>query len=187
MNKLNNNDSLEKANVSSLTLARIAKKSIKELFIGSFTHSVDSKGRVIIPSQFRNVLGEEFAIAPTTDLSSIAIHTESSYMHIYEDLQSLDDSDPDIYEYKEIFFQLSSTNQQADSQGRILIPAQIRKMLLNNSKEIKFIGMGEYISIKPLDESEERLESYIKNRKHNYDLFRKAKAEQENKREVNNG
>ena len=42
-------------------------------FIGSFNHSLDSKGRLVIPQGFREKLGETFCVAPSFDFQSIAI------------------------------------------------------------------------------------------------------------------
>ena len=43
-------------------------------FIGSYSHSLDSKGRLVIPQGFRDKLGETFCIAPSFDFRSIAIY-----------------------------------------------------------------------------------------------------------------
>ena len=42
-------------------------------FIGSFNHSLDNKGRLVIPQSFRDKLGETFCIAPSFDFQSVAI------------------------------------------------------------------------------------------------------------------
>ena len=36
-------------------------------FVGSYTHGIDSKGRLIVPAGFREALGQQFAVCPTPD------------------------------------------------------------------------------------------------------------------------
>ena len=43
-------------------------------FIGSFNHSLDTKGRLVIPQNFRDKLGEKFCVAPSYDFKSIAVY-----------------------------------------------------------------------------------------------------------------
>ena len=43
-------------------------------FIGSFSHSLDAKGRMVVPLAFRETLGETFCIAPSFDFKSIALY-----------------------------------------------------------------------------------------------------------------
>ena len=61
-------------------------------FIGSFNHSLDSKGRLVIPQTFREKLGETFCIAPSFDFKSIAIYPTEMWEkrnETYERLGSL--------------------------------------------------------------------------------------------------
>ena len=51
-----------------------AEKQKPRRFIGSFCHSLDSKGRLVIPQGFRDKLGETFCVAPSFDFRSIAIY-----------------------------------------------------------------------------------------------------------------
>ena len=43
-------------------------------FIGSFCHSLDAKGRLVIPQNFREKLGDRFCVAPSYDFKSIAVY-----------------------------------------------------------------------------------------------------------------
>ena len=37
------------------------------MFIGEYNHTIDAKGRLIIPSRFREVLGDEFVVTKGMD------------------------------------------------------------------------------------------------------------------------
>ena len=37
------------------------------MFMGEYSHSIDAKGRLIIPSKFREQLGEEFVLMKGLD------------------------------------------------------------------------------------------------------------------------
>lgn len=158
-----------------------ARKELDELFFGSFTHSVDSKGRVIVPSSFRAKLGDSFVITVTQNFDSLAIYTERAFLKLYKKLQQGDDLNPAIYEYKKALFAWSYTNQQFDAQGRALLPLELRKIILKDAKDIKFTGIGEYIILKEQTEAEEGLLDFIKNREERYEAFRKAMLESESR------
>lgn len=158
-------------------------KELDSLFFGSFTHSVDSKGRVIVPSSFRTKLGDSFVITVTQNFDSLAIYTEKAFLKLYKKLQQGDDLDPAIYEYKKALFAWSYTNQQFDAQGRALLPMELRKIILKDAKDIKFTGIGEYIILKEQKEAEQGLLDFISNREQRYEEFRNAmlKCEQNNR------
>ena len=42
-------------------------------FTGTFAHTLDSKGRMVIPLAFRDMLGKSFTVAPEFDFKSIAV------------------------------------------------------------------------------------------------------------------
>lgn len=46
---------------------RYFPKGVYKLFIGEYQHSIDSKGRLIIPSKFREGLGERFVLTKGLD------------------------------------------------------------------------------------------------------------------------
>ena len=54
--------------------AETPAKTRKYRFIGSFSHGLDAKGRLVIPQPFREKLGEEFYIAPSFDFKAIAVY-----------------------------------------------------------------------------------------------------------------
>ena len=51
----------------------IYEKWVLSMFMGEYIHTIDAKGRIIIPSKFREDLGDEFVI--TQGLDGCLLHT----------------------------------------------------------------------------------------------------------------
>ena len=45
----------------------VIPKRVNSMFMGEYSHSIDAKGRLIIPSKFREGLGEEFVVTKGLD------------------------------------------------------------------------------------------------------------------------
>lgn len=117
-----------------------------EEFSGAFEHSIDAKGRVIIPSTFREALGEEFTIALSGDLAAIALYPIEKWQGIREQLSAIHLTDPAGMRYKRLVMSNTYAGNRMDTQGRVLLPQKLRHKL-GLEKEITFIGMGEHIEI----------------------------------------
>lgn len=122
-------------------------------FMSSFFHTMDAKGRMVIPSEFREMLGETFYVCPSPDFSTIALYTEEKwnernelYLYVSEHSAMLED------EIK-WFYSLSFRMKDYDSQGRILLPAILRQWYLKDERDIVITGAQQYISIMPNSES----------------------------------
>lgn len=116
-------------------------------FIGSYSHSLDTKGRLVIPQPFREKLGERFCVAPSLDFKSIAIYPEEKWEkrnEVYENLGSLD---PALNEYLEEFYALSFDDQACDGQGRVLLPANIRQKILGEERDVEITGANDHIRV----------------------------------------
>ena len=62
-------------------------------FSGSFDHSLDGKGRVIIPSSFREALGDDFTITINPDKTAVAIYPKAIWDQQLERLSRIDPMD----------------------------------------------------------------------------------------------
>ena len=91
-------------------------------FIGSFNHSLDAKGRLVIPQSFREKLGEKFCVAPSYDFQSIAVYPTEMWEQRNEAYEKLGKLNPAVNRYLEQFYALSYDEQTCDGQGRILLP-----------------------------------------------------------------
>ena len=116
-------------------------------FIGSFNHSVDNKGRLVIPQTFREKLGETFCIAPSYDFQSIAVYPTEMWEKRNEQYERLGNLNPALNRYLEQFYALSFDEQSCDAQGRILLPVNIRTKILQDERDVEITGANDHVRI----------------------------------------
>ena len=114
------------------------------MFMGQYYHTIDAKGRLIIPSRFREVLGDEFVVSKGMD--------GCLYMYAYDDwnafaqhLTSLPLVDKEAREFAR-YFLAGATSVEVDKQGRILIPANLRDFA-GLDKDVVLAGVGSRVEI----------------------------------------
>lgn len=130
------------------TEQRSPKEPPKSLrFIGSFNHSLDSKGRLVIPQTFREKLGETFCIAPSYDFQSIAVYPTEMWEKRNEQYERLGNLNPALNRYLEQFYALSYDEQSCDAQGRILLPVNIRSKILQEERDVEITGANDHVRI----------------------------------------
>lgn len=113
------------------------------MFMGEFNHSIDAKGRIIIPSKFREDLGEEFVITLGLD-GCLFAYPNNEWQTFVEKLKNL----PGTKEARQLqrYFMAGAAACEADKQGRILIPGKLRESA-ELSKDIVFVGVLNKIEI----------------------------------------
>ncbi len=116
-------------------------------FIGSFNHSLDNKGRLVIPQSFREKLGEKFCIAPGFDFTSIAVYPTEMWEKRNETYERLGNLNPALNRFLEQFYALSFDEQSCDNQGRILLPVNIRAKILQDERDVEITGANDHIRI----------------------------------------
>ncbi len=124
-----------------------AGKERKRRFIGSFNHSLDSKGRLVIPQSFREKLGEQFCIAPSYDFQSIAVYPTEMWEQRNEAYEKLGKLNPALNRYLEQFYALSYDEQTCDGQGRVLLPSNIRQKILGDHRDVEITGANDHVRI----------------------------------------
>lgn len=114
------------------------------MFIGEYRHSIDDKGRLIVPAKFRSLLGESFYITKGFD-QCIFVYTEDEWNKFIEKLNNNPMKKKDARRIQR-FFIASATECSLDKQGRILIPSHLRDYseLL---KEAILIGVSNRVEI----------------------------------------
>ncbi len=116
-------------------------------FIGSFAHSLDNKGRLVIPQNFREKLGEQFCLAPSFDFRSIAVYPTAMWEKRNETYEKLGHLNPALNRYLEQFYALSYDEQSCDNQGRVLLPSNIRQKILGEERDVEITGANDHIRV----------------------------------------
>ena len=129
------------------------EKQRAKRFIGSFNHSLDSKGRLVIPQGFRDKLGETFCVAPSFDFRSIAIYPTEKWEERNETYERLGKLNPALNRYLEQFYALSFDEQTCDAQGRVLLPANIRQKILHEERDMEITGANDHVRVAAVSES----------------------------------
>ncbi len=114
------------------------------MFMGKHSHTVDAKGRMIVPSVFREELGDSFVITRGLD-ACLTIYPKAAWQKMAERLQSLSTTRKEVRAL--IRFLIGGSNEvEYDKQGRILIPAHLREYA-HIKRDAIVIGTGDRIEV----------------------------------------
>lgn len=113
-------------------------------FYGRYSHSIDPKGRLIVPSKFRELLGETFVVTCGLD-RCLLVYDMEEWEERAKSIKALPDTNPKARKYAR--FILGNANIcEVDKQGRILLPPHLRNYA-GTEKEVVFVGVGGKIEI----------------------------------------
>lgn len=113
------------------------------MFMGQYEHSIDAKGRIIIPVKYREDLGELFVVTRGLD-GCLFLYPQNEWQSFVQKLQQL----PSSQSTRKIQRQFLSKAMEVtlDKQGRILIPALLRETA-SLEKDVVFVGMMNRVEI----------------------------------------
>ncbi|WP_296127006.1 division/cell wall cluster transcriptional repressor MraZ [uncultured Anaerococcus sp.] len=114
------------------------------MFLGEYIHKIDSKNRIMMPSEFRPSLGEEFYLTKGPE-NSLVIYTEEEFQKRSQNLDQLVYENKKNRAIKRLFFS-STVKMNLDKQGRILINKNL-KDYAKISDEAIIIGNNNTIEI----------------------------------------
>ncbi len=117
---------------------------VKHMFMGEYNHTIDAKGRVIVPSKFRDLLGDEFVVTKGLD-GCLFVFDNKEWAAFEEKLRSLPITNKDARAIVR-FFLAGAASVEVDKQGRILLPASLRDFA-GLTKDAVLIGVGSRIEI----------------------------------------
>lgn len=114
------------------------------MLIGEFEHSLDSKGRLIMPAKLRETIGEKFVVTKGLDGCLFAFSI-TEWQKFEEKLKSLPLSNRNSREFTR-FFLSGATECEIDKQGRFLLVNTLREYA-EITKEVIIIGVGTRLEI----------------------------------------
>ena len=114
------------------------------MLIGEFEHSLDAKGRLIMPAKLRESIGDTFVVTKGLDGCLFAFSI-TEWTNFEEKLKSLPLSNKNSREFVR-FFLSGATECEIDKQGRFLIPNNLR-ISAKKEKEAVIIGVGTRLEI----------------------------------------
>ncbi|HHV38804.1 MAG TPA: division/cell wall cluster transcriptional repressor MraZ [Tepidimicrobium sp.] len=114
------------------------------MFIGEYQHTIDNKGRVIMPSKFREELGPSFIMTKGLD-NCLFVYPQEEWNIFEKKLRALPLTNRDARAFVRFFF-AGATECNLDKQGRVLIPGNLRDHA-KLSKDAVIIGVGARIEL----------------------------------------
>ena len=114
------------------------------MFMGEYNHTIDAKGRLIMPSKFREALGDEFVVTKGLD-GCLFVYPNKEWQAFEEKLRTLPLTNKNARQFSR-FFLAGAASCEVDKQGRILLPSVLREFA-DLEKEVVLVGLLSRIEI----------------------------------------
>ena len=103
----------------------MGKSGENKMFIGQYEHSVDQKGRLAIPSKFRKNLSDGAVVTKGLD-GCLFLFSRAKWQEMAENIGQLPETKSSARLYSRLIL-AGASEAEFDNQGRVLIPAYLRK------------------------------------------------------------
>lgn len=124
------------------------------MFMGEYQHSLDAKGRLIIPAKFREELGEGVVLTRGLD-NCLFLFPSDEWSILETKLKTLPLTKGGARQFVRFLFS-GATECDLDKQGRINLPLNLREFA-NIEKDAVVIGVSNRVEIW----SKEKWDSYV--------------------------
>jgi MraZ protein len=118
------------------------------MFRGSFEHTVDSKGRVSVPSRFREIIADRYdgklVLAMDYD-KCLTVYPIEEWEKLEDKIRNLPTMKKEVKDFMR-FLLASATECELDKQGRVLIPPTLREHA-GIAKNVMLVGIIDKIEI----------------------------------------
>ena len=129
-----------------------------DMLIGEYHHNLDEKNRLIIPSKFREEIGDSFVVTRGLD-GCLFVYSMNEWENIVSKLKSLPFTKKDARTFNR-FFMSGATVCEFDKQGRINIPSTLTNYA-EIKKECTIIGVNDRLEIWATDKFDSLIESNL--------------------------
>jgi MraZ protein len=114
------------------------------MFLGRYQHTIDDKGRLIIPVRYREIL-ERGAFVTQGFERNLMVLTADGFDQLYANVNRMSLTDPSARDLKRFIFS-TAERVEVDKIGRILLPQYLR-ILAQLESEVILVGVGDYFEI----------------------------------------
>ncbi|MGD8555088.1 MAG: division/cell wall cluster transcriptional repressor MraZ [Anaerolineales bacterium] len=114
------------------------------MFLGQYTHQLDTKGRLTVPVRFRAPLSSGAYVTQGFERNLI-VYTTETFQKLAQRASQLTTTSAEVRAIRRVIFG-GATEVQLDSAGRILLPPFLREYAKFDS-EVTIVGAGEYFEI----------------------------------------
>ncbi len=119
------------------------------MFRGQFQHSVDAKGRISLPSRFRDVVAcagdARFVLTPALFDPCLHLYPMRAWEEFEAKVAELPSMDPHVVRFRRLYVS-AAVECELDSASRVLVPPQLRDKA-QLEKDALWAGMGKHIEL----------------------------------------
>lgn len=114
------------------------------MFMGEYQHSLDDKGRLIIPAKFRESLGPSFVATRGLD-HCLFLYPQAEWQSLEAKLKTLPLTNANARAFVRFFFS-GAGECDLDKQGRILLPPNLREYA-RMERDVVVIGVSNRVEV----------------------------------------
>jgi len=132
--------------------------SDRPLFTGSVEHGLDDKGRLVVPSRFRERLGAGFFLTIAEPDGCLALYPAAAWSDVVARLDAAPTKDARYRAFRRHLF-ANTEEVSCDSQGRVIVPSALRAWA-RIEKDVVSIGTLDHVEVWAKD----RYERHVRER-----------------------
>ena len=114
------------------------------MFLGEFSHTIDDKGRLTLPSKFRALLAGGLVVTRGID-KCLFVFPLNEWQNLAHKVSNLPLADPQAREFRRLLFS-GASDDVPDKQGRVLIPQYLREYA-GLDGEVVVAGLNTHVEI----------------------------------------